>query len=127
MHKRNTDRKRQHINLINNEIEELVHQIRALELTKKRLNWEIISEEAFLPRAENPQGDSGKPTRIRRYNDLAQIGSRVVVDSHHKSRKGLKGEVIGHRGTTQVIVRVDNTGEEFSVWKNNVTIIKAEK
>lgn len=106
MHKRNTDRKRQHINLINNEIEELVQHIRALELTKKRLNREIINEEAFLPRAENPQGDSGKPTRIRRYDELA---------------------LIGHRGTTQVIVRVDNTGEEFSVWKNNVTIIKAEK
>ena len=54
-----------------------------------------------------------------------RIGNRVRVNSKHKNRQGCVGTITGYRGKTQVIV-VTSSSEAavFSVWKNNISIIK---
>ena len=53
-----------------------------------------------------------------------KIGDRVRVNSRHKNRKGCIGTITGYRGKTQVIVTSSTEAEAFSVWKNNISIIK---
>ncbi len=115
------ERKKQHVKYIESEIKELIQQLDALKVTRNRLRKEICNH---VPPGGNPQEEEAAVRTGTRKPSSIEVGARVIVNSNHKGRRGTIGTVISKRGTTQFIVRADEDGEEFSVWKNNLAHVR---
>ena len=119
---------RENIKDITNHLEQLFNE-------QKKLYNELEKSET------KHNARSSEITKIKKTEERKQIqkniriGDIVVVKSNHKNRNGTIVRVVGYRGTTQYVVRSSTeTGAEpkgnikqFSVWRQNVSVIIKNK